>query len=327
VPPAGNWPGGPLAQLLQSTGTHSFMALRDGELVCEWFAPGVDANTIGRNLSVTKSVASLMVGQAVTAGRLPGVEVCVGDVLPGLADASVARLTVAQLLRMASGIRFREGVSPWSDSARTYHGTRLRERALQLRLADPVDAFFHYNDWHPLLIALVLEQVGGSSAAALLARELWEPLQAGPATMTVDRSGPSGLAHLESGLNCTCSGLAAVGQLVLQRGEWQGRMLVARSWLDRLDDPEGAWRQPAQFAYYRDMPWGRPLSTGRFAYKDFWWQHHHGAGPHDLFAMGALGAHVYVSRDTRCVLARQSQRFPRGIWWAALLRSVAEALA
>jgi hypothetical protein len=49
------------------------------------------------------------------------------------------------------------------------------------------------------------------------------------------------------------------------------------------------------------------------------------AGIHDLFAMGALGAHVYVSRDTGYVIVRLADRFPPGLWWAGLLRRVAVA--
>jgi len=43
--------------------------------------------------------------------------------------------------------------------------------------------------------------------------------------------------------------------------------------------------------------------------------------------MGALGAHVYVSPDTDCVIVRLADRFPPGLWWAGLLRRVAEAAA
>lgn len=95
----------------------------------------------------------------------------------------------------------------------------------------------------------------------------------------------------------------------------------------RLGDLSDAWHTPAYFAYYIDrrLPCGRPLASGHYAYKDFWRHHRPEAGIHDLFAMGALGAHLYVSRDTGCVIVRLADRFPPGLWWASLLRRVAEA--
>lgn len=329
LPAAGRWPGGGLQALLEGSSSTAFVVLHDGALAFEWYAPGWNGWTVGRTMSVTKSVTSLVVGQAIGDGRLPGIDATIGDLVPGIADAGVARLTLAQLLRMDSGIRFRESLLPWQDSARVYHGTRLREQTLRVPLADPVGRWFHYNDWHPLLVALALERAARAPVAELLSRSLWAPLGGGTASLSLDHEGADALAHLDSGFNAGAYGLARLGQLVLQRGRWNDRPLVPEGWMARLDDLSDAWCAPRHFAYYVDrrLPWGRPLSGGHYAYKDFWWHHRPAAGIHDLFAMGALGAHVYVSRDTRCVIVRLADRFPPGLWWAGLLRRVAEAAA
>ncbi|MBK7717949.1 MAG: serine hydrolase [Simplicispira sp.] len=211
------------------------MVLRSGVLAFEWYAPGWDGRTVGRTMSVTKSVASLMVGQAIGDGRLGGVDAPLGDLVAGIADAGVARLTLARLLRMDCGIAYREGLIPWHDDARVYHGSRLRLRAPRVRLTDPVGRYFHYNDWHPLLVALALERAGGASVAGLLARDLWGPLGGGPASLSLDRRGASALGHLESGFNTSAYGLARFGQLVLQRGSWEGKALVPEAWMARLE--------------------------------------------------------------------------------------------
>lgn len=323
--PAGHAGQAPhLAALLEATGTTSFLLARDGEILCEWFAPGHTGTTIARNLAVTKSVAALLVGQAIEAGRIPGGQARIGELVPGLRDPAVRGLHVDQLLRMASGIRYGEGLAPWSDGARVYHGTRLRRAALRVRVADRVDRYFHDNDWHPLLLALALERSGGRSVAGLIERDLWRPLGAGPASMTLDHAGPDALAHLESGLNCSAEDLLRIGQLVLQKGRWEDRQLVPASWLRRLLDTGHGWHAVADFRYYRNRPWGRALVSGRYGYQDFWWHHFPRSGVHDVFAMGALGTHLYVSPDTRIVIVRQASRFPPGLWWAGLLRELAE---
>lgn len=329
LPPTGRWPGGSLRALLEGSSSTAFVVLRGGAVAFEWYAAGWNGWTVGRTMSVTKSVTSLMVGQAIGDGRLPGIDAPIGDLVPGILDAGVARLTLAQLLRMDSGMRFRESLLPWQDSARVYHGSRLRQQTLRVPLSDPVGRYFHYNDWHPLLVALALERVSRSPVAGVLSRGLWAPLGGGNASLSLDHEGTGALAHLDCGFNASAYGLARFGQLVLQRGRWEGESLVPEGWMARLDDLSDAWHAPEHFAYYVDrrLPWGRPLSSGNYAYKDFWWHHCPAAGVHDLFAMGALGAHVYVSRDTDCVIVRLADRFPPGLWWAGLLRQVAEATA
>lgn len=198
LPTSGRWPGESLLTLLQGSSTNAFVVLRSGVLAFEWYAPGWDGRTVGRTMSVTKSVASLMVGQAIGDGRLGGVDAPLGDLVAGIADAGVARLTLARLLRMDCGIAYREGLIPWHDDARVYHGSRLRLRAPRVRLTDPVGRYFHYNDWHPLLVALALERAGGASVAGLLARDLWGPLGGGPASLSLDRRGASALGHLKA---------------------------------------------------------------------------------------------------------------------------------
>lgn len=313
-------------KLLHGTGTLGFLVIRDGKVVCEWFRDGITESTIVHTMSVSKSVTWCLVGQAVARGELESLEAPIGDYLDGIADPRTRRLSIAALLRMASGLRFREGVMPWSDDARTYHGTNLRARALRIPVRDPVDAWFHYNNWCTLLIAMLLERVSGRRVADLLGA-LWHDIGGGAATLCTDTDGPAALGHLESGLNCSTADLARIGQLVLQRGRLNGRTVLPSGWTERLDDLSDAWMKPEHFAYYRKLPWGRPLSSGRYAYKDFWWHYVPRPDIHDVFAMGVLGAHVYVSRDTDCVIVRQAGRFPPGMWWAPVLRSMAEQVA
>lgn len=242
LPVSGRWPRGSLQAFLEASASIAFVVLRGGRLGFEWYATRWDGSTLGRMMSVTQSVAALRVGKAVGDGCLPGIDAPIGELVDGIVDAVVALLTLAQLLRMASGIGYREGVLPWHDDAHVYHGTQLRRRVRRVRLVDAVDHRFHYNDWHPLLVALAFERAGSS------------------------------LARLESGLDPTAYEVARLGQLVLQRGQWEGRTLVPSAWPARLDDLADAWRQPEHFAYYREhgLPWARPLESGHFAYKDFW---------------------------------------------------------
>jgi CubicO group peptidase (beta-lactamase class C family) len=317
-----------LPQLLDATGTTAFVVLVDGRIVWEHYANGGRADWPARCFSVTKSIASSLVGLAVASGAIDSLERPIGTWLPELDDPGVRALTLAHLLEMRSGIRFVEGFWPWRDEPRTYYAVDLRQRLRTCVLGDPPGSFFHYNDWHPLLVTLLLERATGMPVTEWLQTRLWNPLGAdGTGSMMVDRTGAEAVEHLESGLTATAYDLAKFGQLYLQDGICQGKRVLPEGWVQSSTSPEATRSDPEWFQYYRRRPWGRFLAGGRIYYKRFWWGHRLDANRHDFFAMGVLGQHIYVSPDTRAVVVRLADRFPPGMWWVPALRAVAEAAA
>lgn len=315
-----------LSSVLTESGTTAMVVLNGGQLVWQHYPQGDIRDLPQRCFSVTKSVASALIGLAVGKGAIDSVETPIGRWLPELRDPRVRELTIAHLLEMRSGIRFREGMLPWDDEPQTYYATDLRQRLLDRSISDPVAAFFHYNDWHPLLLSLVLERATREPVTAWLQKELWDPLGAEhPASMMVDRADANGLEHLESGLTATALDLAKFGQLYLQDGMWRGRRLLPVGWVESSTSPNGARTDSAWFDYYRERPWGRVFSTQCYYYRRMWWGHRLPSGGYDFFAMGVLGQHVYVSPDTGTVIVRLSSRFPPGSWWIPTFRTIALA--
>jgi len=328
ITPRADAPAQPLTRVLADSGTTAMVVLNHGQLVWQHYPTGDIRQRPQRCFSVTKSVASALIGLAVADGSIDSIDAPIGRWLPDLRDARMRELTIAHLLEMRAGIRFREGMLPWRDEPQTYYATDLRQRLLARTITDPIGAFFHYNDWHPLLLSLILERATNESVTVWLQQRLWDELGAEhPASLMVDRADRDGLEHLESGLTATAVDLAKFGQLYLQDGVWQGRRLLPPGWVESTTSPHGARSDAAWFDYYRERPWGRFLSTGRYYYRRMWWGHRLASGGHDFFAMGVLGQHVYVSPDTGSVIVRLSSRFPRGMWWAPILRTIAVAAA
>ena len=246
----------PLADFLAATGTTALVVLYRGHLALELYPGGGSRERLNRCFSVTKSVASALVGMAVGAGLIASVEDPVRRYLTELRSSPVGNLTIAHLLEMRSGIRFTEGVLPWNDEPRTYYATDLRPRLLRAIITDPVGGFFHYNDWHPLLISLMLERATGKTVTDWLQEQLWTPLGAEhAASMMVDRNDAAGVEHLESGLTATALDLAKFGLLFLQDGVWNGRRLLPEGWVKSTTAPDDARTDPEWFAYYRERPW------------------------------------------------------------------------
>jgi CubicO group peptidase (beta-lactamase class C family) len=281
-------------------------------LAYERYFEGSTRGTLHTSFSVAKSVLSTLVGIAIDEGLIGSVEDPVTAYLPELADRDprFERITLRHLLTMSSGIRYWETDLPWpfADDTLTYYGVDLREAALdRTRIEGPPGQERHYNNFHPLLLGLVLERVTGVSVSEYLATRLWQPLGAErDATWSLD-SERSGFEKLESGLNATAVDYARFGQLFLHQGEWNGTRVVSEDWVraataaDTTTDPA----QHYQYFWYVDAE--RP---GRF------------------YALGNFGQYIYVAPEADAVIVRLGRDWGVGnSTWLATFRELADQLA
>jgi hypothetical protein len=297
---------------LRATGTRAFVVVHDDRLVYERYFEGSDRQTLQTSFSVAKSFVSTLVGIAIDEGRIGSVEEPVTDYLPELAarDPRFERITLRHLLTMSSGIRYWETDLPWpwADDTSTYYGVDLRDVALngtQIERAPGEE--WHYNNFNPLLLGLVLERATGMSVSEYMATGLWQPLGAErDATWSLD-SERSGFEKMESGLNATAVDHARLGLLFLHRGEWNGTRILSEDWV-RAATAVDTTSDPAQHYQY------------------FWWVD--AERPGRFYALGNLGQYVYVAPDANAVVVRLGRDW--GVdnrTWLAKLRDVADQLA
>lgn len=297
--------------LLRRTGTSSFLVVHHDRLVDERYFDGADRQARQTSFSVAKSVVSTLVGIAIDEGLVGSVEDPVTRYLPELAarDPRFGRVTLRDLLTMSSGLRYRETELPWpwTDDTYTYYGVDLRDVALnRTRVERPPGQQWQYNNYHPLLLGMVLERATGMPVSDYASTRVWRPLGAeADATWNLD-SRRSGFEKLESGLNATPADFARFGLLFLHDGEWNGRRIVSRDWV-RAATAADATTDPAEF--YQYLWWVDVERPGRF------------------YALGNLGQYVYVAPDADAVIVRFGRDWGIGNQaWLATFRDVADQL-
>ena len=163
-----------LDELLRETDTLAFVVVHQDRVVRERYFDGATRESLQTSFSAAKSFVSTLVGIAIDAGLIESVEDPVTDYLPELGerDPQFRKITLRDLLTMSSGIRYREGGFPsLGDDTYTYYGVDLRDIALnRVRIEGP-PGLWHYNNYHPLLLGLVLERVTGTSVSDFMASE------------------------------------------------------------------------------------------------------------------------------------------------------------
>jgi CubicO group peptidase (beta-lactamase class C family) len=220
-----------------------------------------------------------LIGIAIAEGKIGGVHDPITKYLPELAkrDPRFSQIAIQDLLLMSSGIRYNED-PPDHDNDVTYHAADLRTAALQNTvIVDSPGKRWLYNNYHPLLLGMVLERVTGKSVTAYLQEKLWTPLEMGfPGSWSIN-GGSNGLEKMESGINARVIDFAKFGRLMLNNGQWNGEQIVSRSWIEQAT--QSAERPDS---YYDDDPFF--VSQGHY-YKYFWWGDKRPGGKSDFHAV------------------------------------------
>ncbi|WP_411721945.1 GNAT family N-acetyltransferase [Mycetocola sp.] len=232
---------------------HSLMMLRDGHVIAEgWWAP-YTADRVHLLYSLSKSFTSTAVAFAVHEGLL-SLDDTVLSHFPELdqeiTDARSRRMRIRHLLAMASGHR-----EETLQRALDLDPSDLVRGFLLLPLDDEPGTVFAYNQPCTYTLSVIVQRVSGFSLTDYLRRRLFDPLGIDDVGWIRDSTGHE-LGF--SGLHAQTEAIASLGQLYLQRGEWEGRQLLPAAWFDDAtrshvsngSDPASDWEQGYGFQFW-----------------------------------------------------------------------------
>jgi CubicO group peptidase (beta-lactamase class C family) len=264
---------------------HSFMLLRHGRVAAEgWWKP-YESVLPHQLFSLSKSFTSTGVGFAVAEGKLSVDDPVLSffpEAAPKRPSANLQAMRVRHLLTMTSGHA--------KDTLERVHRPGTRDWAKAL-LALPVEeepgSRFVYNSGASYLLSAIVQKATGQRLLDWLAPRLFAPL--GIEGATWERC-PRGVDTGGWGLSLRTEDIAKFGQLLLAKGRWEGKQLIAESWI--------AEATKAQVG--NDRP-GEPVDwTQGYGYQ--FWRCRHGCFRGD----GAFGQFCVVMPDQDAVLATTS---------------------
>jgi CubicO group peptidase (beta-lactamase class C family) len=186
--------------------------------------------------SMAKTIVGVLVGIAVRDGAIRSIDDPADAYVAGLKGTEYGRTPIKALLRMSSGVAFRETYDGTDDSTMLARamltqqpggGLELLKR-FNTRSAPPGDRW-SYSSAETLVLGLVLTRATGTSLSDYTRRKLWEPLGAeADATWLVDGAGH----ELAFGyFNAVLRDLARLGLMLAHDGVWGGKTVVPGDWL------------------------------------------------------------------------------------------------
>jgi CubicO group peptidase (beta-lactamase class C family) len=276
--------------------TRAVVIMHNGKIIAERYADGYHRDMPLASWSMTKTVTAALVGLLVGDGKLDIHAPAPVPEWQGDGDPRAA-ITLDQLLRMSSGLKFQEEyTSTPSDVVRMlYEQPDAAAFAASMPLAANPDTRWHYSSGTTNIISrIVRDAIGGDQQNyyRFVRARLFDPLGMTRATIEADASGT---LVGSSFMYATPRDWARFGQFLLQDGVWNEQRLLPPGWVDYMVTPTPTAAQGQYGAQIwlnageADDPNDRPFPTL----------------PSDLFFLsGFEGQRVFVIPSRSTVMVR-----------------------
>lgn len=285
-PPPIQWRWGFLSQsvddYMDATQTTGLLILKDGQVVAERYQYDRQPGMPMRSFSMAKTFTAMLVGIAHDKGLIRSLDDRAADYWPEIATSAYGQTTLRNLLRMASGVPFRELYTwtpdddNWVWGQVLYHPRNARqpqriEEYLNARTQREVEQGqrFHYASIETEILGRVLRRATGQSVAQLTQAWLWQPMGAEHAAHWL-LSTTDGAEGVAGSFNASLRDYGRFGMLLANDGLRDGQTIIPREFLLDATDPQ---RQPAAFRPRAATPfmgygyqtWLLPYKTRTFA--------------------------------------------------------------
>lgn len=206
---------------------HSIMVLQYGKVLAErWMGEGAPDKPHILN-SVSKTFTVSAVGLAIAEGKLKLTDRVIDffpDQLPAEVSPNLQAMEIRHLLTMTCG----HDTDP-TNTIRNVAGADWVREFLATPVMHRPGRYFVYNSVGTYMLSAIVQKVTGQKVIDYLYPRLFRPLGIVGATWV---ESPQGINTGGWGLFLKTEDLAKMGQLLLQKGEWQGQQVLPKEWVE-----------------------------------------------------------------------------------------------
>jgi CubicO group peptidase (beta-lactamase class C family) len=216
------------------------LILKNGTVLLDWSSGRYSEPY--QLMSITKSIAALAIGPLFDLGKL-NLDDRLGMFFPDLSGLPQENITIEQVLHHTSGL------------ARSLPDGDIEDyvqAALHLPLEKDPGTEYLYNNAAVQLISGIIEQTTGKTLAVYAQENLFSALGIKDWTWDADKAGHTFVAAF---LAMSPHDLGKIGQLIIQRGVWNGQQVISSKWIESLKKPSSVWP-------YYGLLWWRGIYDG-----------------------------------------------------------------
>ena len=284
--------------------TAGVLILKDGEIALERYGMDSGPESLWTSFSTAKSMTATLCGAALHAGAIASLDDRCDFYLPQLRGSAYESVTVRNVLRMCSGVAWKEEEDGRSGTGGLRRALVSRRRGAIMDLlcslprAGKPGVVFNYSTVESCLLGALVAAATGRTLADYCTEAIW-----GPAGMEADGRWllecDDGLEWGGFGVGARLRDLGRFGQFVLEDGAaFNGRRILPPGWRDLAGQPDCA-----------ATGFGRLMLGSPMGYGYQWWSLPHGpTGIHAgaFSAIGSFGQYIYVHPAAQVVAVIRS---------------------
>jgi CubicO group peptidase (beta-lactamase class C family) len=285
--------------------TRAVIVVYDGKIIGEKYAPGFDKDMSLLSWSMGKSVTNALVGILVRQGKLRIHEPAPVSEWQKAGDPR-RKITIDQLLRMSSGLKFDETYEPLRDvTEMLYRSSDFAAYAAEKPLEAEPDSKWVYSSGTANIVARIVRHTAEKDYPRyydFLRKELFGKIGMRSAVPEPD---PSGTFVGSSYMLATPRDWARFGLLYLQDGVWGGERILPEGWVKytATPTPKAPQGRYGAFFWLNAGTEGNPIDRP--------WPN----APRDAFAArGYQEQYVVVIPSKKLVMVRFGATSVRGAW-------------
>ena len=337
APPEISWKWGLLSKsvddFMDASQTTGLLIIHKGKVVAERYQYDRKPGMPMRSFSMAKTFTAMLVGIAHGKGLIRSLDDKASDYWPEIADSAYGQTTIRNLLRMSSGVPFKELYTWTPDDDNWVWGQVLyapNNTNSPARIAEFLNGKkergveqgqrFHYASIETEILGRVLRRASGKSVTALTEEWLWQPMGAQDRAHWI-ASTTDGAEATAGGFNASLRDYGRFGMLLANEGVRDGLEIIPREYVLEATDvskqpPGFKPRVATPYFGYGYQTWLQPNKTRTFALQGI-----HGQS----MLIQPSSQIVIVQTSVNAKPSGQQDMRPyqyRAAFWAGVLRSL-----
>lgn len=284
--------------------TVAFLVTQHKKILLEQYWDNYNPLSLSNSFSMSKSIVSLLVGCAISDGKIKSVNQPVSDFLPEWTSYNGKAVTLKDLLTMSAGVEWDEQHSTlFSKTTEAYYGKDLWKLIQTEKLEEKPGLRFNYQSGVTQILAFLLQKATGKNISDYASEKIWTPIQAEQDAMwSLDRK--EGMEKAFCCFNTNVRDFARIGQLLLNKGEWDGALVVDSNYINEATTP-ATWLQYTPPAVEGETVAPKAKSCSFYGYQ-FWIANYKGLKI--PYMRGILGQYIIVIPALDVVIVRLGKK-------------------
>lgn len=281
------------AKYIDSSYTQGFIWIQNDTIEFENYWRGQKEDVKHISWSMSKSYVSALFGIAIEEGSIKSIDQTVDEYLPELKHSGYNGVKIKDVLQMASGIGFNEDYSDPNADINVYwngfvSGKSQDKFASTLINQRPPGTYNQYVSINTHVLAMIIVKTTGRTLTEYLQEKIWKPIGTEfDAYWLVDGEG---MEMALGGLNACLRDYAKLGQLYLNKGNYNGTQVVPAAWIES--------------SVTTTEKHLTPQTNGGTGYGYQWWIPEGNEG--EYMAIGIFNQYIYVNPTTKTVIVKNS---------------------